>query len=201
MKYSTIFSSLFFTLLMGFTSTGIAQSEQAHRDEGVLKIVKSPATPRTTQIYTWENGEWVLEHEEIEQQRNSHSWDIRNPIAKLRNCWNRATQRWRSEWEKMHPQRTGALPEGVFAYLSNNPQEKELTVGISLEQPAHVTIDILRHNGEVVATLANQEFSTGRHHFLWEASEVKNGNYRIRHIVDGKTLIQRIIVRRNYVGT
>ena len=201
MKNISLLPMLCMYLLMSSITISLAQphtSIHIHREADTLKIEQPPNSPYVTQIYTWEDGKWVKEYEVKESKP---VWGVRTVVNGLRNSWRRTHKRFREEWEKIHPQQTGSLPEGAWASLSNNPQRKELTVSVVLETQAQVQIDILRNNGTPIAPLFKGSLPQGKHSFLWKAAEVKNGNYQIRHAVNGQVMIQRIIVRRNYVGT
>jgi hypothetical protein len=77
-----------------------------------------------------------------------------------------------------------------------NPAAGEVTLSFSLAADGLASLAVYDLAGRRVATLADAEFTAGRHTLVWDASGVASGAYIVRLVTDGRTLNQRLVVSR-----
>jgi hypothetical protein len=97
------------------------------------------------------------------------------------------------------PEAVGDRPAQLpmrFSLEQNYPNPFNPTTQIRFEVPnlSHVTIKVFNINGQLVETLANQEFSIGEHVINWNADRHASGLYLIRMSAPGFTDIRRAVL-------
>ena len=88
-----------------------------------------------------------------------------------------------------------------FALLNNYPNPFNPSTNIEFITPreSHVKIEIFNSNGQLIKTLTNQNYSSGRHHLTWDAkdnngSRVTSGIYFYRLSTDNFVQTNRMVL-------
>ncbi len=77
-----------------------------------------------------------------------------------------------------------------------NPVQTTATVGFSIEKAGRVKIDVISGTGQVAATIADNNFSKGKHSLTWNAQKLPSGIYLVR-FDDGHTVgYTKVLVNR-----
>jgi hypothetical protein len=91
--------------------------------------------------------------------------------------------------------RQASLP-GSFSLMQNYPNPFNPTTEIRFEVPnlSHVTIKVFNIEGQLVETLADQEFNAGAHAINWNADRHASGLYLIRMTAPAFSEIRRAVL-------
>jgi len=103
-----------------------------------------------------------------------------------------------SGWESVIPIH-GALPDGVWSNLDNNPKgNTEMTLYVQ-KRPVHAKLEVLTEKGDLIKTLLDANLEKGTYDFTWQPKSVNSGSYLLHTQIDGQLMIQRIQVRDSWL--
>jgi hypothetical protein len=101
---------------------------------------------------------------------------------------------------KLVPEGSGIEDNSVIPEISfgsyPNPFSDKTTIEFNLSKSSDVTIDVLNVSGEVVATITEARFSSGRHTLKWEPYGITSGIYFYRMRTDSSTKTQKFLLIR-----
>jgi hypothetical protein len=82
----------------------------------------------------------------------------------------------------------GLVSPEAFIKVGQNPFKEETTLDYHIKQDGHVSILVYDITGKVVKVLQNQELPAGTYQAKWQASNVGQGTYIARVLVDGQPI-------------
>jgi flagellar hook assembly protein FlgD len=80
----------------------------------------------------------------------------------------------------------GLVSPEAFIKVGQNPFKEETTLDYHIKKDGHVSILVYDITGKVVKVLQNQELSAGTYQAKWRATDVGQGTYIARVLVDGQ---------------
>ncbi len=78
------------------------------------------------------------------------------------------------------------LNQGGTFSIFPNPSSNQFTIIFTLEQPAHVNLEVLNRLGQAVATILDESLSQGNHQVTWNAERLPAGVYFYRFSANGQ---------------
>lgn len=105
-----------------------------------------------------------------------------------------------SGWESIIPIH-GALPNGVWGNLENNPKGNTNVALYVQKKPVNAKIEVLTEEGELVSTLVEAYLEQGEYDFTWRPISVDPGSYLLYTRIDEGLMIQRIQVVKSWMRT
>jgi len=99
---------------------------------------------------------------------------------------------------------TAVAGRPVTAFALNpvwpNPSRSSANIDFSVPRPSHVAIQVYDVSGRLVATLADNEFGTGRYQAVWDGAgadgPAASGVYFVHLTAPGQNLVQRVTLSR-----
>lgn len=128
----------------------------------------------------------ILSHEDNEMMRPFHVGTIPQPLL---------TQKSNLQMNSL-PDRTRELENRLFLKAYPNPFNSNLTLELTLDKTAMVTVNLYDVKGSRLLQLHKQQSALGNYQFTVDGNNLENGTYICEIMVDQQRLFRKLILQK-----